>query len=92
MALTTVRATSRAISSMPWYASAAGGSGHANGQRPVAAKSAADGYTLVITVVGTWAINPHIYKLPYDVVRDFAPIVHIATTPGVWKVSEPKSS
>jgi tripartite-type tricarboxylate transporter receptor subunit TctC len=49
----------------------------------IVARAPADGYTLVITVVGTWAINPHIYKLPYDVVRDFAPIIHVATTPCV---------
>jgi len=49
----------------------------------IVARAPADGYTLVITVVGTWAVNPYLYKLPYDVVRDFAPIIHVATTPGV---------
>ena len=49
----------------------------------IVARAPADGYTLVITVVGTWAVNPHLYKLPYDVVKDFAPIAHVATTPGV---------
>jgi tripartite-type tricarboxylate transporter receptor subunit TctC len=49
----------------------------------IVARAPADGYMLVITVVGTWAVNPHLYKLPYDVVRDFAPIIHVATTPGV---------
>jgi tripartite-type tricarboxylate transporter receptor subunit TctC len=49
----------------------------------IVARAPADGYTLVITVVGTWAVNPHLYKLPYDVQKDFAPVVHIATTPGV---------
>jgi tripartite-type tricarboxylate transporter receptor subunit TctC len=49
----------------------------------IVARAAPDGYTLVITVVGTWAVNPHVYKLPYDVVKDFAPIIHVATTPGV---------
>jgi len=49
----------------------------------IVARAPADGYTLVITVVGTWAVNPHVYKLPYDVVKDFAPIIHVATTPGV---------
>jgi tripartite-type tricarboxylate transporter receptor subunit TctC len=49
----------------------------------IVARAPADGYTLVITVVGTWAVNPYLYKLPYDVVTDFAPIIHVATTPGV---------
>jgi tripartite-type tricarboxylate transporter receptor subunit TctC len=49
----------------------------------IVARAPADGYTLVITVVGTWAVNPHVYQLPYDVVKDFAPIIHVATTPGV---------
>lgn len=49
----------------------------------IVARAPADGYTLVITVVGTWAVNPYLYKLPYDVQRDFAPIIHVATTPGV---------
>ncbi|MBI4193874.1 MAG: tripartite tricarboxylate transporter substrate binding protein [Betaproteobacteria bacterium] len=49
----------------------------------IVARAPADGYTLVITVVGTWAVNPFLYKLPYDVQKDFAPIIHVATTPGV---------
>jgi tripartite-type tricarboxylate transporter receptor subunit TctC len=49
----------------------------------IVARAPADGYTLVITVVGTWAVNLHLHKLPYDVQKDFAPIIHVATTPGV---------
>ena len=49
----------------------------------IVARAPADGYTLVITVVGTWAVNPHVYKLPYDVQKDFSPVIHVATTPGV---------
>ena len=52
----------------------------------VVARAPADGYTLVITTVGTWAVNPHLYKLPFDVQKDFAPVIHIATTPGVLVV------
>ena len=41
----------------------------------VAARSPADGYTLYLGNVATLAINPNLYaKLPFDVVRDFAPI------------------
>lgn len=49
----------------------------------IVARAPADGYTLVISVIGTWAVNPHLYKLPYDVQKDFAPVIHVATTPGV---------
>lgn len=39
------------------------------------AKSAPDGYTLLLTATAPLAINPHIYpKLAYDPLRDFAPI------------------
>jgi tripartite-type tricarboxylate transporter receptor subunit TctC len=41
----------------------------------VAARSAPDGYTLYMGNVATLAINPNLYaKLPFDVVRDLAPI------------------
>jgi tripartite-type tricarboxylate transporter receptor subunit TctC len=39
------------------------------------ARSPADGYTLVFTTAGTWAVNPSLYKSPFDVVKDFALIV-----------------
>ena len=59
--------------------------GGANGNigMEIVAQAPADGYTIIIAVVGTWAVNPHLYKLPYDVLKDFAPIIHVATTPGV---------
>jgi tripartite-type tricarboxylate transporter receptor subunit TctC len=41
----------------------------------VAARAAPDGYTLYLGNSATLAINPNLYpKLPFDVVRDFAPI------------------
>ncbi len=41
-----------------------------------AARAAPDGYTLIQCTIGTCAINPAIYHdLPYDLERDFAPIV-----------------
>lgn len=47
----------------------------------VVAKSPADGYTLLIADVGQLAINPALYsKLPYDPVKDFAPISLIGTS------------
>jgi tripartite-type tricarboxylate transporter receptor subunit TctC len=46
------------------------------------AKSPPDGYTLLVAFFGTLAVNPSLYeKLPYDPVKDFAPITTIATLP-----------
>ena len=42
------------------------------------ARSAPDGYSLVIIHQGTMAVNPHLYaRLPYDPVKDFAPITRL---------------
>jgi tripartite-type tricarboxylate transporter receptor subunit TctC len=39
------------------------------------AKAAPDGYTLVIGSIGTHAVNPTLFsRLPYDPIKDFAPI------------------
>src|SRR5215213_5431108 len=46
------------------------------------AKSAPDGYTLLVTYAGAQAINPSLYqKLPFDSVKDFQPIATLAVTP-----------
>ena len=48
------------------------------------AKSPPDGYSLVIGAVATHAVNPWLFsKLPYDPVKDFAPITLIAHVPNV---------
>ena len=53
----------------------------------VAAKAAPDGYTLLIGQASNLAINQHLMsKLPYDPVKDFAPITLIATSPGLLVV------
>lgn len=53
----------------------------------LAARAAPDGYTLFIGITGTMAINPSIYKkLPYEPVRDFAPITLVANGPNVLVV------
>jgi tripartite-type tricarboxylate transporter receptor subunit TctC len=49
------------------------------------AKAAPDGYTLLLAT-GTHTINPNFFKLPYDMVRDFAPVTLIATIPFVLTV------
>ena len=51
------------------------------------AKSAPDGYTLLMTA-STMAISPVAYpKLPYDVLNDFAPITLVAQSPYILTVS-----
>ncbi len=59
------------------------GAGGNNGAAEVA-KSTADGYTLLMGTVGTQAINPSLYpKMPYDAVKDFAPVTLVAGVPNV---------
>jgi len=62
--------------------------GGANGNigMELTAKAPPDGYTIVIATVGTWAVNPSLYKLSFDVVRDFAPVIQVSTSPGVLVV------
>ncbi|HEY0337024.1 MAG TPA: tripartite tricarboxylate transporter substrate binding protein [Burkholderiales bacterium] len=43
------------------------------------AKAAPDGYTLTSGPVGNLAVNPHMYKLSYDVFKDFTPITMMGT-------------
>jgi tripartite-type tricarboxylate transporter receptor subunit TctC len=51
------------------------------------AKSAADGYTLVVGYIGTHAVNPSLYsKLSYDAVNDFAPVAFLASIPSALVV------
>ncbi|WPB59438.1 tripartite tricarboxylate transporter substrate binding protein [Xylophilus sp. GOD-11R] len=48
------------------------------------ARAPADGYTLVMGTVGTHAINPALYKkMPYDHIKDFAPISRVANVPNL---------
>ena len=51
------------------------------------AKSAPDGYTLIFGHVGTFGFGPSLYpKLPYDPIRDFAPIILFAMVPNMLVV------
>ncbi len=52
----------------------------------ITAQAPADGYTIIMANVGNWAVHPHLYKLDYDVLKDFAPIIRVATTPGIIAV------
>jgi tripartite-type tricarboxylate transporter receptor subunit TctC len=54
----------------------------------VVAKSAGDGYTLVMGTVGTHSINGALYeKMPYDMVKNFTPISLIASAPNLLVVN-----
>lgn len=51
-------------------------------------RSPADGYTLVMGAVATFAINPWLFdNLPYDPVADFTPITLVASVPNVLVVN-----
>lgn len=52
------------------------------------AKSAPDGYNIVVGTVGTHSINGALYQtMPYDMVKDFAPITLLASTPNMLVVN-----
>src|SRR5512135_3770921 len=64
-----------------------GGAGGAIGAE-VVAKAPPDGYTLLMATVGTHAINASLYsKMPYDHIKDFAPVVLVAGVPNVLEVT-----
>jgi tripartite-type tricarboxylate transporter receptor subunit TctC len=52
------------------------------------AKGTPDGYTLLFATVSTNAINPGLYKhMPYDAVKDFAPVARVGVTPTLLLVN-----
>jgi tripartite-type tricarboxylate transporter receptor subunit TctC len=62
------------------------GAGGALGSE-VVAKAPADGYTLLV-VAFPFAVNPSLYvKLPYDTVKDFAPLILAGQTPNLLVVN-----
>lgn len=62
------------------------GAGGTVGQTRVA-RAAADGYTLLLGNVGTLAANGSVYKnVPYDVLRDFAPVASVGDAPQILSV------
>jgi len=53
-----------------------------------AARATADGYTLLMTISSTQAINPSLYRqIPFDPIKDFEPIAPVATVPNVLVVN-----
>lgn len=60
----------------------AGAGGNIGGQ--AAAKATPDGHTLFMGTVGTHAINASLYKkMPFDPVKDFAPLTRVANVPNL---------
>ncbi|MES2363717.1 MAG: tripartite tricarboxylate transporter substrate binding protein [Pseudomonadota bacterium] len=60
----------------------AGAGGNIGGQ--AAARATADGYTLFMGTVGTHAINATLYKkMPFDPIKDFAPLTRVANVPNL---------
>ena len=58
----------------------------------VVAKSAPDGYTILMGTVGTHGINKALYdKMPFDPVKDFAPITLVAGVPNVMIMNTEKA-
>ena len=54
----------------------------------IVAQAVADGYTLLFSSSTTIAVSPHLFtKLPYDPVRDFAPITSLASVESVLLVN-----
>jgi tripartite-type tricarboxylate transporter receptor subunit TctC len=52
------------------------------------ARAQPDGHVLVMGTVGTHSINGSLYaKMPYDMVKDFAPVTLIASTPNLLVVN-----
>jgi tripartite-type tricarboxylate transporter receptor subunit TctC len=50
-------------------------------------KAVPDGYTLVLMDVGNLVISPALFKLPFNVVNDFAPVAMVAYSPHLLAVS-----
>ena len=63
------------------------GAGGVVGSESVA-KSAPDGYTLIMGNAGSHGINAAVYsRLPYDIQRDFAPVSQVAIAPNVMVIN-----
>jgi len=53
----------------------------------IVARAAPDGYTIVLGTIGPFGINAGLYKMPYDIVKDFAPITYSANVANVLVVN-----
>ncbi|MCA3238350.1 MAG: tripartite tricarboxylate transporter substrate binding protein BugE [Curvibacter sp.] len=63
------------------------GAGGSIGMTEVA-RAAPDGHTLGVATLSTHGVNPAVYKkLPYDPVKDFAPVTEVVKAPGVLLIN-----
>ena len=54
-----------------------------------AAKSAPDGYTILLSSIATHALSPNLYsRVPYDPIKDFAPITLLGIAPTVLVINQ----
>jgi tripartite-type tricarboxylate transporter receptor subunit TctC len=53
----------------------------------IVAKANPDGYTIVLGTIGPMAINASLYKMPYDILKDLAPITYTANIANVLVVN-----
>jgi tripartite-type tricarboxylate transporter receptor subunit TctC len=75
-----------ALSKPAFVENVSGASGNIGTER--VARSAPDGYTLLISAPGPLVVNPALYqKLPFDPIRDLAPISQLCFTPNVLVVN-----
>ena len=52
------------------------------------ARAPADGYNMLLSTSGTMIVNTFVYsKMPFDTIKDFEPIAHVATVPLVLVVN-----
>ena len=63
------------------YENRGGGGGVIAGE--IVARATPDGYTLLVAAVAVMTVNPSLMKMPFDPVKDFAPITKFATVPNV---------
>jgi tripartite-type tricarboxylate transporter receptor subunit TctC len=66
------------------YDNRGGGGGVIAGE--IVANANPDGYTLLVAAVAIMTVNVHLMKLPFDPVKDFAPITKIAAVPNMLAV------
>jgi tripartite-type tricarboxylate transporter receptor subunit TctC len=54
-----------------------------------AAKSAPDGYTILLSSIATHALSPNLYsRVPYDPIKDFAPVTLLGIAPTVLVINQ----
>jgi tripartite-type tricarboxylate transporter receptor subunit TctC len=71
----------------PVIVSNRGGAGGTTAAASVA-KAEPDGYTLLLNTIATHGIGPHLYAyLPYDPVKDFAPVILLAKLPLIMSIT-----